>query len=139
MQQCIKTLIGFAPRQLVGERKALTYLCSVLDAQGIPYTLEKFRTAIPVATHAELRCDGKRIDAEACCMVSGTIEGKDNVISAAMPSRYCSDAPNISFNPSCPVIAPGNHYFAPALAVTHAGLQKILRAKKVHGDRKSVV
>jgi hypothetical protein len=83
---------------------------------------------------AQLRADGKDVPCEGCCFSSGMIEGKDVLVSSSMPSIYFQDKPNISFNPSCPVISCGNHYFAPALAVSHAGLSRVLKAKKVQGE-----
>lgn len=134
MQTCIRTLVSFAPRQGKGEQKAAEYLQSVLKQADIPFTLQRFSTRIPVMKSARLLCDGKPVEAEACAFVSGDIADKHTIVSSAMPSRYCSDVPNISFNPSCPVFSPGNHYFAPALTVTHAGLQKVLAATKVEGQ-----
>lgn len=134
MMSCIRSLIACSPRQLAGERKAFEFLSSLLEKYGVQYKVQSFRTFIPIMEKAELRCDGKKMEAEACSFVSGNIEGKDVLLSSAMPSRYCHDIANINVNPSCPVIAPGNHYFAPALAVSHETLGKILTAKKIRGS-----
>lgn len=134
MQQCIQKLVSFSPRQGASERAAAAYLCSVLKEKKISYILQKFTTRIPIVKSATLHCDGELINAEACSFVSGTIDDKHTIVSSAMPSRYCNDVPNISFNPSCKVLSPGNHYFAPALTVSHAGLKKVLQASSVKGD-----
>lgn len=130
----VHDIIGFSPRQLDGEIQTAMYLQARLKEHRIPFTLQRFTTTIPVAQSAVLNADGKRVSCEACCMASGDISGKDVLVSASMPSSYFQDKPNISFNPSCPVISPGNHYYAPAVAVSHEALRVILQAKRVKGS-----
>ncbi len=131
---CIRALVACSPRQLEGEKQALKIILAMLKKYDVPYALQRFTTAIPVATKTMLLCDGKRVPAEACSFESGRIDSKDVILSSAMPSRYCYDVPNISFNPSCPAFSPGNHYFAPAMTVTHAGLKRVLAASRIEGS-----
>jgi len=77
---------------------------------------------------------GIPIEAEACGFVSGKIEGKDNIVSCTIQSALPPGLPLISFNPRCAAISAGDHYFSPALAVSHEGIDKILAAKDVRGD-----
>lgn len=79
-----RVMMSGGPRQLNGEKKALQYIRSILDAQKIEYQLQEFQTAIPVTEHAELLCDGKKIPAEGCSFVSGDIDGKDVIVSSAI-------------------------------------------------------
>jgi hypothetical protein len=130
----VRQIIAFSPRQLEGEARTAAFIVDFLRSRGVKAAKEPFTTTIPVYDRAELVADGKKIPCEGCCFESGVIDGKDVIVSASMPSVYFQDKPNISFNPSCPVISCGNHYYAPAVAVSHDGLQRVLKAKRVRAE-----
>lgn len=130
----IKTLIGFSPRQLEGEVKAARFIISLLGKNKISYNIQRFKIKLPRVKNATLKADGELMECEACCYVSGKIFGKYNIISSLLPSTVCQNTPNINFNPKCPVISSGNHYFAPAVSVSHKTLGEILKAKDVQGE-----
>lgn len=129
----IKTLISFSPRQLAGEKKTANFIIDYLKKNKIPYFLEPFFTKIPLVKKAVLFGDGKKIACRGTSFVSGKIEGKSNLISSLIDSKYFLTYPNINFNPQCQTISLSNFYFAPALAVDKKGLWQILKMKKVFG------
>lgn len=129
----IKKLLTFSPRQFEGETKTAEYIMSVLDSYNILYKLQYFTVKLPYIKKANLYIDGKPAKAEGCCFVSGNINNKDKIISSLLSSRICQNDANINFNPKCPKISKSNHYFAPALSVTHKTLAAILKAKKIIG------
>lgn len=129
----IKTLVSFSPRQLGGETKAAHFIVSFLKKRKVPFITQQFRIKLPVMRKGSLRADGNLLEAEPCCYVGGEILGKDHILSSLLPSTVCQNEPNINFNPKCPAVSPGNHYFAPAFAVSHRSLVKILKAQNVQG------
>lgn len=130
----IKTLVSFSPRQIEGEKKAAKFMISLLEKRGVSYTLQKFNLKLPLVKKAVLRADGEELECDACSFVSGKITGKDRIISSLLSSLVCQNDTNINFNPKCPKVSCANHYFAPAVAVTHEGLKKIIEAKEVKGE-----
>lgn len=130
----IKTLVSFSPRQLTGETKAARFLISFLEKNEISCAIQKFKVKLPLIKKAVLKADGEALECAGCCYVGGKISGKYNIFSSLLSSTVCQNEPNINFNPKCPVVSPGNHYFAPAFAVSHKSLAKILRAKDIQGQ-----
>lgn len=130
----IKTLLNFSPRQLKGEKKAAEFIISFLKKNNIDYTLQKFRLKLPKVKKNDLKADGEKLEAESCSFVSGKISAKDKIISSLLSSLICQNEANINFNPQCPAVSCANHYFAPAVAVTHRTLFKILKAKEIKAE-----
>ena len=129
----IQTLVSFSPRQFFGETKTAHFIISLLEKYQVPFYLQRFSLQLPLIKKAVLKADGKILACAGCCYVGGKIIGKDKIISSLLSSIICQTESNINFNPKCPAVSPGNHYFAPAVAVTHKGLVKILKAKDVQG------
>ena len=130
----IRELLKFSPRQLEGEIKAANFIKSTLEKNKIEYNEQIFTTYIPQEKEAILLADGKKVPCQSCSYVSGTIEGKDSLLSSLIPSRFFLEKPNINFNPACPeTISCSNFYFAPALAIPRDEVKNILKAKKVKG------
>lgn len=130
----VKQLVSFSPRQLEGETKTAQFIKDTLSKHDVPFVLHAFKVPIPLTKKAELIADGEALECDGCSMVGGRINSKYKIISSLISSSVLQNDPNISFNPRCPVISNSNHYFAPALSVSHKTLIKILNANKVSGE-----
>lgn len=127
----LERIVKLGERQLGALDAATDILCTELRHAGIAFDLQTFSVTIPRERSAVLLADGKRLPCAATSFTSGTIEGKDVILSSAMAMAESPDIPNINVNPSCPAISRGNHYRAPAVAVSHATLALIFAAKTV--------
>lgn len=127
----IQTLVAIGERQCDGELRARDTIEATLREYAIPFLREPFSLKIPRMRSATLVADGKKIPCIGTGLVSGAIEGKDVLVSSSMPSSYFQEKANINFSPSCPTFSPGNHYFAPSVAVDHKGLAAVLKATSV--------
>ncbi len=134
---CINKIINCSPRQLEGEKRTKDVLKEILEANGLLYFDQKFSLNIPRINKAYLKVDGVQLeDIQGCSFVGGKIIGKENILSSLIPSAHFIDKENINFNPMCEGVSVGNHYFAPAIALGHDGLQKVLNGKKIQGEVK---
>lgn len=130
----MRELLKFSPRQLKGETMTARFIKDTLKHYDIKYKEQKFITFIPKTKSVSLFADNKKVQCQACCYVSGIIEGKSFLLSSLIPSRFFLGEANINFNPECPrTISCSNFYFAPALAVPRGEVQRLLNAKKVRG------
>ena len=129
----IKAILKFSPRQLQGENKTGLLILKTLKKFNLSYKIQKFRVKIPQPVVFELIADDQKIDCQVCALKSGKIEGKENIISSLINSQFFLEKSNLNFNPACPEVSLANYYFAPAFAVSHKGLFKIIKAKKVKG------
>jgi hypothetical protein len=131
----IHKIIACSPRQLEGEKKTALLLKSMLEDNDLSFFSQKYLINIPKIQSAQLIVDGKALkDIQGCSIIGGKIKGKDAIVSSLIPSVQFLEKANINFNPSCQGISASNHYFAPAIAVNHQSLKKILQAKNVHGS-----
>ncbi|MBI4065616.1 M28 family peptidase [Candidatus Kaiserbacteria bacterium] len=129
----IQKLTALGERQFKKETEAAHFIMLVLRERSIPFAIEKFATKIPEFLHASLIVDGRPIDAEPCCFVSGFINSKNNLISSLISSARFIDDSNINFNPSCRAISRSNHYFAPALAIAAKDIPRFSIADEIKG------
>ncbi|MDD4409783.1 MAG: hypothetical protein PHW52_03990 [Candidatus Pacebacteria bacterium] len=129
----IEELVSLGERQGERETEAAKLITDTLSRRGVDFSVQEFKTDIPQIRKAQLSADGKDIGCRATCFVSGSISGKDNLVSSLIPSRYLIDYPNINFNPSSEVISSSNHYFAPSVSVSKNDLPLIMAAKEVSG------
>lgn len=127
----IRALVAIGERQCDGEMRARDAIETTLREHGIACAREYFSLKIPRMRGATLVADGKKIPCVGTGLVSGAIAGKDVLVSSSMPSSYFQEKANINFSPSCRTFSPGNHYFAPSVAVDHKGLAAVLQATKV--------
>lgn len=132
----IKRLISFSPRQYGGEMKTADFLEDFLQKRHVRFFIQKFNTTVPVEKQAVLKLDGKKISCKSTCFVGGKISGKDNLVSSLSDFDENYAKYNINFNPYCSGISCASFYNHPAVAVSHADLNKILKAKKVEGSVK---
>ncbi len=113
---------------------AAGFIRDALSNYGIKCREQKFTTFIPQTKKAFLYADNKKVECQACCYISGTVKGKDSLLSSLIPSRFFLEKANINFNPECPeTISCSNFYFAPALAISRNEVQKLLQAKRIRG------
>lgn len=132
----LQQLVALGERQLAAEKRAAVLIKKMLNQYGIPYKRHVFTTSIPKMLSAKLLADGKPVECAVASFVSGEITDKESVISSAMPGAWFQGHPNISVNPYCTAVSRGNHYFSPGIAVSHAALQKVFRAKTIRGTVK---
>lgn len=134
MINMIESLVGVAPRQILGEQQACEIIKGVLYAYDIHFTVQRFQAIVPQMEKALLYADGKKIKCKSTSFVSGKITGKDFLISSLTPSVKFRFNSNINFNPLCDAISCANFYFAPSVAISRKDVNKILRAKEVKGE-----
>lgn len=132
----ISKLTKFSSRQGKNEKVATDFILSVLEEQGVSYSLQKFTTKIPVSKKAVLTADGEKILCANSSFVSGKIIGKNHLISSLTSSQSFLFSSNINFNPECSVISLSNSYFAPSVAIKAEDVSKIIKAVKVRGEVK---
>lgn len=131
----IKKILSFSPRQLEGETKTVSFIKKTLEKEGFSYKEQKFKTKIPEIKKAVLFADGKKIPCMGTSFTSGKIEGKENLVSSLIPSRFLSDVENINFNPECPKeISCSNYYRSPSLSVSRKDIMSVLKADNVKGE-----
>ncbi len=131
----MKKIISFSPRQFKNETKTASFLMHYLKQKDIDYKLHYFYVNLPYIKKAELLCDGRKVECSGCSMQGGKIKGKDVILSSLLPSSFYQHTANINFNPKCKgAISNANYYFAPALAVSHKSLNKVINAEKVGGS-----
>lgn len=128
--ELIKKLSNLGERQKNQALKAAEMIKRILYKSGIPFSLNKFFTYIPVEKSAFLEINGKKLKAKNSGFVSGKINPVD-ISSSLISSRFLIDKGGINFNPLCRGISKSNFYFAPSLAVKAKDLCKIIEAKKI--------
>ena len=129
--QIIDNLSALGERQGAALNTAIELVIRCLRANKIPFSLQDIRIDIPIERSAILTIDGKEAPCKATSFVSGLIQGKDVVLSSAMPMAESPNLPNINVNPYCSEISRGNHYCSPAIAVSPRTLQKIFDGKNI--------
>jgi hypothetical protein len=131
----IQKIVSFSPRQYTGEIKTADFLENYLEKRKIDFSIQKFKTKVPVEKKAILKADDKNIPCKSTCFVSGKIPNKENLISSLCKDFQYDEqlGYNINFNPSCKSISCACFYNYPAVAVAGKDINKILNAKKVEG------
>lgn len=127
----IKQLCSIGERQLAGESAALEMIGNVLIKFSVDFQIDKFTTYVPRFISSRLTVDGKRLPSMPTSFVSGKIEGKYDLISSLISSQRFLYDRNINFNPHCRSISRGNHYFAPAVAISSHTLSQVNVGKKI--------
>lgn len=134
-------LCDLGPRYADNEIKAAKLIESKLTAIGINFTVQSFKTTVPVCTSVELMADGEAIPCQSSSMVSGVIPDAQYVIShfgfVGAETPY-----NIAYNPLSISPSSSDHYDVPSITVAASSLSKILMAKQVRGQvqvKKSIV
>lgn len=79
IREFISDICKFSPRQGENEVKTARYLESCLDERKIVFSTQLFKTEIPLATHAELYLDGKKVPCLGKSFVGGKITSKSQV------------------------------------------------------------
>lgn len=131
----VQKILQFSPRQLKEETSTARFLMEYLASHNIPYQKQHFYTYVPLLKEANLVVDGKRVPCDGCSMEGGRIIGKSKILNSLLSSAICQNDPNINFNPKCAdAFSNSNHYFAPAVSVTHEGLRAVLAGKDVKGE-----
>ncbi|PIP65715.1 hypothetical protein COW95_00480 [Candidatus Peregrinibacteria bacterium CG22_combo_CG10-13_8_21_14_all_49_11] len=130
-EKLLTGLVNIGERQFSGEKDATELLKNSLQREGVPVYVQEFPLKLPQEKSAVLLLDGKQQECRATSFVSGSIDNKECIISSALPMAESPDLPNINFNPYCRAISRGNHYWNPAVAVSHDVLQRILTASSV--------
>ena len=129
-----KKLCSLAPRLGKNEQLATAYIKKTLIENGVKYFSQRFKAVIPLWGQAELIADGKKIACKNTSLVSGKINGKDNIVSSF---PYLDDAKtgyNINFSPHADTICTVGFYGHPSVAIKYSDLNKLFRAKIVHGE-----
>ncbi|BFT94560.1 MAG: hypothetical protein MNSN_07220 [Minisyncoccus archaeiphilus] len=129
----VSKLISLGERQGEKESEAADIIINTLGEAGHECTVQEFKTTIPQAKECHLSADKLDIKCKATAFVSGDINGKSDIVSSLIPSRYLIEYSNINFNPLAGAISKSNYYFAPSMAVDNEGLKSILEAKDVAG------
>ncbi|KKP89627.1 MAG: hypothetical protein US57_C0015G0005 [Candidatus Moranbacteria bacterium GW2011_GWC2_37_73] len=130
----IEKVCSFSPRLGKNEQLTASYLKKILDEQGVEYFSQKFEATIPEWGKAELFADGEKIECKNTSLVSGRIDGKDNIVSSF---PYLNDAKtnyNINFSPYVDAICTVGFYEHPSVAIKFSDLSKVLKAKNAHGE-----
>lgn len=130
----LSTLVDIGERQIGGETRAAEHILMFLQEHGMACSQQDVPVRVPVQRRADLRVDGQVVPCRATSFVSGSIVGKDNILSSALPMAESPDLPNINVNPYCSGISRGNHYWQPAIAVSHSGLAHVLQGNDVRAD-----
>lgn len=133
IRSIVEQLVSFSPRQLEGETKTLDYVRRELEKAGLAYRLQEFQLELPRYPSYYLMADGKAVGGKPCAFVSGEITDKKALHNTLLDPNLCEEA-NLNFSPMCPGHSLATFYFAPALALNHAELAKILAAKEIHGS-----
>lgn len=129
----ISQLVKLGPRQGKNEQKTAEFIISILKRHKIPFYVQNFTTQLPEIKKAVLIADGKRIQCEASCYISGEIANKEHIISSLTSSQPFLYQSNINFNPECSGISLSNFYFAPSLAISREDLMKVVKASRIRG------
>lgn len=131
-KQFLKELCDLGPRYAEREIIAARLIESKLNELQVPFTVQPFKTIVPVCTHAELCADGVSIPCQGSSMVSGEIPDNKYVIShfgyTGAPTPY-----NIAYNPLSEYISSSDHFNVPSVSVARDSLTKIFMAQKVKG------
>ncbi len=129
-------LVRLGERQHRTLEAAFAVIADVLAAQAVNFRVEPIATVTPAWRDSVLRVNGRLVPAKPTGLVSGTVTGKDSLVSSLIGSRFLLDQPNLNFNPrnlQNTSISAGNFYFAPSFAVGTSTVRKILAAKTVSG------
>jgi hypothetical protein len=132
----VKHLCSFSPRLGVNEQKAADYLEDVLTKHNVSFTTQRFKSAVPIYRKALLYADKRKIECKGSCLVSGKIKGQDNLVSSFTNLDESRTKYNINFSPYCKGISVPDFYRHPAVTIKPSDIQKIVNAKKVHGEVK---
>lgn len=135
----LRELVALGERQFDAERQAAALIVDTLQRARIPCEQQSFVVDVPACERASLVADGVPVPCRGCSTVSGSVEGKEVMVSSAMPSIYLQDKANINFNPYCSSISRGNYYRAPAVAVSHDGVQRILSSHNVRANVETTI
>lgn len=125
-------LVALGERQGKTALRAAELIRSELRAGGISFYEELVDTFLPEGS-SSLIVDGKVVDSAPTSFISGTICGKDALVSSLIPTRYLIERANINFNPRSQGLSLPNFYFAPSLAVRRNDVSRILTAEEVEG------
>lgn len=132
----IHAIIGFSPRQGLGQTKTGEWIKKQLTTFGIPFTLQQFTIDIPNWTDWGLKVNGKSVDCLPAGLTSGKITDKMNIRNSLVEEEYATAQPNLNFNPFCHAASRPSLYRHPALAVSRTVLQQALRATEIKGFMK---
>jgi hypothetical protein len=131
----IKALTSLGQRQGDVEIRAAEIITDSLEEYGIDHSVDKFITTIPVTRRSSLSVDGKEVPCKGSSFISGSLKGKDNLISSLLtPSQFDFSTPNINFNPYSDKISLSSHYFAPSVAVDKQGLKEVVKGGNVYAE-----
>lgn len=134
IQNIIVNLCQIPDRQLEGEDRARQYIKEFLMAQGLQFSEDKYHTFVPKFKKCSLKVDGKMIPSLPSGLVSGEIQSNYAMLSSLISSQKNLYDANINFSLASDTISRSNHYFAPALSVSRDDIEKIAKAKKIHGQ-----
>lgn len=129
-------LLRFSPRQGVNETKTANFIMKELSARSLSFTIHHFKTTIPDIQDARLIVDGHSIICKGSAFHSGTVMGKNDIVSSLASSDDLARWPNINFNPRAKAISRPIFYFAPAVAVSRKDLSKVLNGESVRAEVK---
>ena len=130
----IRDFIRISPRQYKNEIRAANFIAAILKKNRIVFSRQKFIASIPLVRKKSMVVDGRKIECEAGCFVSGTINDKSNLASSLFSSANLIETESINFNPKSDGICVCNHSFAPSIAVSRRDVGKIMRAKRIKGE-----
>ena len=129
-------LVQLGERQHRTLEAAFGIITNILTARSVDFQVKPITTITPTWQRAELRVNGRPVSAKPTGLVSGTVTGKDSLVSSLIGSRFLLEQPNLNFNPrnlGNTSISAGNFYFAPSFAVSISTVWSILAAKTVSG------
>lgn len=130
----IADIVASSPRQGENETKTAELVLSVLEKHRVTYLIQKFSTVLPIFEKTRLAVDGEDVPCKGSSLVSGKVQGKENILSSLIFSDAFMYEPNINFNPKSNHISLASMYFAPAIAVDRNTLKKILKGKDIEGE-----
>src|SRR3989344_6979253 len=127
----IKELTTLGPRFAEKEMQAAKLLEKSLTDNNVAFTLQPFKTDVPVVTKAELLVDGENIPCLGSTMVSGDISDGKYLISHF---GFSGKTPyNIAYSPITDGISVVDHLKVPSVTISRKDVIKIIMAKEVKG------
>lgn len=135
MQKIIQELLKFSPRLGQNELATAKFINAYLEKHHISFTLDTFKTAIPIYDHWSLSADNQEIECRPCSLKSGKITQGVKIINSLKAGSDFFNQPNINYNPKClDSIAQISFFNAPALAVNVNDIKRIESAKTIAGE-----
>ncbi|MFH0906059.1 MAG: M28 family peptidase [archaeon] len=128
-----KKICSFSPRLGKNENKTAKFIKHTLKENQINYSIQKFKSQIPISKKAFLKADNEIIECKNTSFVSGKIKDKDNLINSYSITDNSKIKYNINYNPYSKAISTVLFYNYPSVAVRYSDLKKIKNANRVFG------